>query len=182
MLGVVAAALSFSAPHAALTPCNQRHQHGSRSTLMLEAPEVALVGGCAVAVALLVWPNKAAAPTANEASSDRKIQDRIRQASATGATAYREIQSPPAEALSPEAEAERQERRRAVEARAYAMIDTMRSDAQSGLDEAMRDNDEETAAEYQELLDQLSPLPPGIVPTSKPADYKRWIDPNSLKG
>ena len=60
------------------------------------------------------------------------------------------------------------------------MLGEVQQRLEEGLEEAIVNNDNEAAAEYQEELQRLRPLPETVAPVSGNADYKRWIDPNSL--
>ena len=104
------------------------------------------------------------------------LEDRIRQARASQAQTYREVGAGGTEDTSDEA----QLRRQRVLARAQGMLDGAREAVQEGLDEALLNQDYDTAEEYLQMLEKMRPLPTGIVPTSDGADFKRWLDDKSL--
>ena len=134
-----------------------------------------IVAGGASLVALAALASR----SASEPSEGSDIQARIREASMTRAMTYREIPESRAELdMSPEAVAQREERRRAVYARAERMLAAARESVKEGLDEALAFDDYEGAEEMQQMLDKLAPLPEGIGPTADSPDYRRWIDPN----
>ena len=151
------------------------HIGGDPSMVDLPRPEELALG--ATAVALMYVGNsgvRAFRSSREQASVDADLRERLRKATFTQAQTYREV---PQQEVSPEVAAERLERRRAVLARAESMLDGVRRDVRTGLEEARLNNDQETIAEYEELLGKLNPLPEGIVPTSETPDFKRWIDP-----
>ena len=113
-------------------------------------------------------------------TSSNELQDRIQQAVSTTAPAFREVQSEERE-LSPEEEAARRTRRERELAAARAMIGEVRERLEGGLDEALANEDTEIAAEYQYELQRLKPLPGNVARVSDEPDYKRWIDPDSLR-
>ena len=62
-----------------------------------------------------------------------------------------------------------------------AMLDEVSERLEDGLQEALLNEDAEIAAEYQEELSRLRPLPGNVARVSEEPDYKRWMDPNSLR-
>ena len=133
---------------------------------------LAVVAGAAVALSGL---------TDNGAEDDESariagLQSRLQDARASTAMTYREVdRGSDTDVKLDDAEAE--QRREQVLARAQEMLDGARVALQEGLDEAVRSQDYDTAEEYLEMLEKLKPLPPGIVPTSPPTPgYKRWLD------
>ena len=113
-----------------------------------------------------------------ESTEEITIQDRIREARSTSALSYREVEATP---LDPATAAERDERRRKVRERAQSMLSDARVTVEEALEEAIATGDAEGEEEYRTLLAKLAPLPEGVTPTNEQPDFKRWIDPNSLR-
>ena len=103
------------------------------------------------------------------------LQDRIQNARASNALTFREVE--PGASNSDDAQVRRQ---RVIE-RAQGMLDGAREAVQEGLEDAIRNEDYDAIEEYLEVLEKLKPLPTGIVPTNDEPDYKRYLDPKSLK-
>jgi len=175
---LAAAAAAYHAPAPAVHACTRRRW--APPALALDAPTLALGVGTAVAVAVAVdrggveekmfgTEEKVEADVANLAD----LQSRLTDARASGALTYREVE---VEGASVEDDDEVLQRRKQVRARAEAMLDRTREALQEGLDEAVLNQDQETAEEYMEMLQKLEPLPSGIVPTTTEPDYKRWLD------
>ena len=113
-----------------------------------------------------------------ESTEEITIQDRIREARSTSALSYREVEATP---LDPATAAERDERRRKVRERAQSMLSDARVTVEEALEEAIATGDAEGEEEYRTLLAKLAPPPEGVTPTNEQPDFKRWIDPNSLR-
>ena len=179
LLSVFAASTAFAsraALHVSL-PVVQR----STTSTMLDLDNVPVLGIGLLGVGTLGLLVASGAfnddDAAENAARVADLQDRIQTARTTAAQTYREIERSE-EALPEEARA----RRERVRARAQEMLDGARQAVQEGLDEALATEDYDAAEEFVQMLEKLRPLPTGIVPTSEEADYKRWIDPKSLKG
>lgn len=118
----------------------------------------------------------------NEQSDvDGALLDRIQRARSTSAPAYQEV-TQPVRQLSPEEEDARQERRQRELALSRAMLDEVSERLEDGLQEALLNDDDEMIAEYREELGRLRPLPGNVALVGEEADYKRWIDPENLRG
>ena len=61
------------------------------------------------------------------------------------------------------------------------MLSDARVTVEEALEEAIATGDAEGEEEYRTLLAKLAPLPEGVTPTNEQPDFKRWIDPNSLR-
>jgi hypothetical protein len=184
---IAAATLPSVMPACASQPVASRRVVCRPVSMMDSLPELAfgamaatgLAFGAASLRGLLTADQEGASTDASEVPIG--LEERLRDAAATRAQTYREV-SDSGGGTSSEVTPEQAERRKAVLARANAMLDEVRADAELGIEEAQLNGDADQEFKYRELLDELNPLPPGIVPTSKAADFQRWIDPNSLKG
>lgn len=110
------------------------------------------------------------------------LKDKIQWAKASSGPAFRGFNDGFASAL-PQPSEEQLERRAAAARAAEGMLGDARSAAAAQLKEALRTGDAELAAECRSALRSLSKLPEGIKLDEAPPrpDFKRWLDPNSLR-
>ena len=156
-------------------PVTRRVIDGPR---MLDAPAalgVVLFAGTAVALTNLA--DDSAEEEVDSATRIAALQSRIQTARTSSAITYREVEvDPTTTADAGPADPDALKRREEVLSRAQEMLDGARLALQDGLDEAVRNQDYDTAEEYLEMLEKMKPLPPGIDYASPPPGYKRWLE------
>lgn len=132
------------------------------------------VGAVALAfVGKQLWRGDAGGGGSGEGEGDA-IRERIRKASQTTALTYEVAHPDEYPRLEPS-------RRQALE-RAQSMLNDASRDVEKVLEEAERLDDDETARECRQLLNKMRPLPDDVALASRESvDYKRWLDPNSLR-
>ncbi|KAL1511040.1 hypothetical protein AB1Y20_005865 [Prymnesium parvum] len=179
MLVAVWPLLSSSAIGAAGVPC--RHSRPPTAPVAMLLPADA-VGMSAAVAALALLFRRGSAPVTDE---NEQIRRRIELARSSRAPAYRSVapatEPTPDRRLTPEEEVERAERRQRAQELTRRMLDDVRERLEAGLEEALLNEDDETASEYKEELQRLQPLPEDVSLLNEEADFKRWIDPSSLR-
>ena len=145
--------------------------------VMLDVPMTVALGTAAVGVAALGFglssqDNDSDSGETDSATRIAELQNRIRDARTSTAVTYRERP----DVDNPEPAPEAQLRRERVLLRAQSMLDEARQAVQEGLDEAILNEDYDTAEDCLIMLEKMKPLPTGIDLTTESADYKRWLD------
>lgn len=135
------------------------------SVASLELPSASL--GVALGVSATLAAFAVQRQREKDAAPARSYSDLIRRGRSTSAPAFRDASGAESR-LSPGA--------RAMLQRAYDNIESER-------EEALRVGDTEGAAELTRVLLQLKPLPEGVKLDVEESlsDYRRWLDPNSLR-
>lgn len=110
------------------------------------------------------------------------LQDRIRSRASTAAPTYRQVDAVEPSALTEEAEEETRQRKERERRMARAMLREVQEDYEEALEAALMNDDYEAADEYKALLREIAmPLPPTVVQTSDKPDFKKWLDPDTLR-
>ena len=136
------------------------------------AMEIGLVGGAG----LLLATSSLRDGTLRQRAA---VQDHIDWARTSQAPAYVQTTAVDVGPIDEEV----RERRRTSSLAAEQMLSDVLVSTEAGLKEALQNGDYESAAEFEADLERVRPLPNGIQLDSrpKPADYKRWLDPNFLR-